>query len=192
MNRKQSPYHIDRCTLAAGDWLRLEEINYVDRYGQSRTWETANRQGTASAVYMITLLHPSERYVMIRQYRPPTNGYVLEFPAGLVDPGESPENTALRELREETGYTGKIRWIGPFCLTSPGMSTEGVHIAFVDVDEGATANQSPKQMCEEGEDIEVLLRTADELPLFLREMTDDGTMLDSRLAAYCLGLGLRW
>ena len=32
-----------------------------------------------------------------------------------------------------------------------------------------TANQSPQQMCEEGEDVEVLLRTADEMPLFLRE-----------------------
>lgn len=186
------PYHNHRQTLGAGDWLRLEQIEYTDRHGHIRTWETANRQGSQKAVFMITILRPSDRFVMIRQYRPPQNGYALEFPAGLIDPGESPECTAVRELREETGYTGQVKWLGPFCLTSPGMSREGVYLAFMEVDENVPENQAPEQACEGGEDIEVILKHRKEIPHFLSQIVKDGTVLDSRLAAYFLGQGMNW
>ena len=42
-----------------------------------------------------------------RKFRHPVNNNVLELPAGLIDPGETPFETALRELKEETGYTGR-------------------------------------------------------------------------------------
>jgi 8-oxo-dGTP pyrophosphatase MutT (NUDIX family) len=42
--------------------------------------------------------------VLEKQYRPPLGKMVIEVPAGLVDAGESPEEAAVRELREETGY----------------------------------------------------------------------------------------
>lgn len=191
MSRHQ-PRHVNRRTLAAGNWLRLEEIEYVDQQGQHRTWEASSRQGTVGAVFMVTVLHPSERYVLIRQYRPPQDGYVLEFPAGLVGPDEALPHAALRELREETGYSGEISWIGPLSLTSPGMSREGVCIALIDVDETASLNQNPRQQCDEGEHIEVLLKTLTEMSAFLRQIHDSGTALDSRVVAYFLGLGLRW
>jgi ADP-ribose pyrophosphatase len=43
-----------------------------------------------------------------KQYRPPIDKIVIEVPAGLVDAGESPEASALRELKEETGYVGEV------------------------------------------------------------------------------------
>lgn len=43
-----------------------------------------------------------------KQWRAPADAVVIEIPAGLMDPGESPEECALRELREETGYVGKV------------------------------------------------------------------------------------
>ena len=49
--------------------------------------------------------------MIIVQYRPPVEAFCVEFPAGLIDEGESPEQAAVRELREETGYSGKVRSI---------------------------------------------------------------------------------
>ena len=50
------------------------------------------------------------------QFRPPVNSICLEFPAGLVDEGETAEQSALRELKEETGVTAAL---GPKVLTLP-------------------------------------------------------------------------
>jgi ADP-ribose pyrophosphatase len=49
------------------------------------------------------------RYVMVRQFRYPLARIFVEFPAGKIDPGESPLATAQRELIEEAGYTA-LRW----------------------------------------------------------------------------------
>lgn len=52
-------------------------------------------------------------FIMVRQFRHGTGDISLEFPAGLVDPGEEPEHAAFRELREETGYKAdKMTLIG--------------------------------------------------------------------------------
>ena len=52
----------------------------------------------------ILALTPENRVLIVRQYRPAVERYMLELPSGLVDPGETPEETARRELLEETGY----------------------------------------------------------------------------------------
>jgi len=68
------------------------------------------------------------RILFIRQYRHATGKELLELPAGTLDPAELPENCALREIREETGYAaGKLIKIGEFFL-APGYSTEYMHV----------------------------------------------------------------
>lgn len=46
--------------------------------------------------------------VLQKQWRAPADAVVIEIPAGLMDAGESAEQCAIRELREETGYVGKV------------------------------------------------------------------------------------
>jgi ADP-ribose pyrophosphatase len=50
---------------------------------------------------------PDQQIVLVRQYRPAVERVTLELPSGLLDPGETPENTARRELQEETGYVAR-------------------------------------------------------------------------------------
>ncbi len=64
------------------------------------------------------------RILFVSQYRHATGNELLELPAGTLDEGESPENCALREIREETGYAaGNLTKLGEFYL-APGYSTE--------------------------------------------------------------------
>lgn len=73
------------------------------------------------------------RIVMIRNYRYTVERELCELPAGTREQGESPLETARRELEEETGYrAGVIDPLATF-FTSPGVMTERMH-AFVATD----------------------------------------------------------
>ena len=50
---------------------------------------------------------------MQKQYRPPVDKVCIEVPAGLVDAGETAEQAAVRELKEETGYVGVVSETSP-------------------------------------------------------------------------------
>lgn len=71
----------------------------------------------------------SERDVLlIRQYRHATRATILEVPAGKIDPGEAPIDTAARELEEEVGQrAGRIEPLGSI-WTTPGFTDEKIHL----------------------------------------------------------------
>lgn len=65
---------------------------------------------------------------MVRQFRYPFARMMLEAPAGKLEYGEDPREAAVRELSEETGFTAdELVYLGG-CCTSPGFSTEVLHI----------------------------------------------------------------
>jgi len=65
--------------------------------------------------------------LLVRQFRHAVNKEMLELPAGSIDPGETPEEAAIRELREETGYRpGTLEKLGGF-YAAPGYCTEYLH-----------------------------------------------------------------
>lgn len=70
------------------------------------------------------------KIVFVRQYRYPLNEFLFELPAGKLFHGEDPLICAIRELKEETGYSaGKVEKLGSIA-TTPGFCTEILHIFY--------------------------------------------------------------
>lgn len=99
----------------------------------SRTFTLRGREHThqyvnSPEVACIIPVDSRGRLLLIRQYRAPFDRVITEFPAGKLEPGESPEEGALRELEEETGYrAGRLRHLLSFYVT-PGYSSEIIHL----------------------------------------------------------------
>jgi ADP-ribose pyrophosphatase len=102
--------------------LSVDDVELAD--GTRTVREVVHHPG---AVAIVPLM-PQHRVIMIRQYRHAAGRVLWELPAGILEPGESPEECAHRELAEETGYSaGEMRRILSTHL-SPGCSTELIHI----------------------------------------------------------------
>ena len=173
--------------LHQGLFVAFKKLEWTDAHGEPRQWETADRMAKG-AVLIIARLLPSDRLLLIRQYRPPARRYVIEFPAGLTDPGEMPAEAAARELREETGYTAGNLRVYPAAYTTPGLSNEAVHMVLAEIDEDAPENRDPKTDFDESEMIETILIPHSELPAFYRREVGAGNAFDSKLAAYILSM----
>jgi len=73
---------------------------------------------------VIVPVDADDNVLLVRQYRHAAGESLLEAPAGVIDPDESPDDCAQRELREETGYASRnLRALGGF-WSSPGFCTE--------------------------------------------------------------------
>ena len=75
------------------------------------------------------------KWVMTEQYRHGTGKIALEFPAGIIDKGETPEQAAIRELQEECGYgldeRRPITYLGSFSV-NPDRHRGRFHVVFID------------------------------------------------------------
>jgi ADP-ribose pyrophosphatase len=121
---------------------------------------------------------------LVRQYRHPTVRYVLELPAGKLDPGERPEETAARELEEEMGVVaGRLEQLSEF-YTTPGFCAEKLWVFL------ATNLRETASRHEEDEIIEaVRLPFARALEMIAsREIEDAKTIIGLLLAARRLGV----
>ncbi|XP_046573930.1 ADP-sugar pyrophosphatase-like [Haliotis rubra] len=193
-SRNQSQF-VKQEEVARGKWLSLSNITYKDPLGQERIWEsvcrTTGSADEADAVFVIPILKRTLKYdcvIMVKQYRPPMKAYTLEFPAGLVDKGETPEETAVRELREETGYSGKVKHISPATCLDPGIGNTSVRVVTVEIDGDEDINTSPKSHPEESEFIDVLVVPMEELLNKLNEMASAGVVIDSRVYTYAVAM----
>ncbi len=176
--------------LYRGRWSEIVEFSYEDDEKQLRKWEGLHRKHQAAAVIIVAQLKPSGRYILIRQFRPPADSYILEFPAGLVDPGEAFETTATRELLEETGYVGTVEKLSPRLFSSPGILSETVSFVHLSVDENMLENRQPIAENEPGEFITVFLKYPDEISEFFNEEMKKNVMFDVKLYTYFMAQGL--
>jgi len=96
---------LDSRLVFEGVFLKLFVDHVQSADGHQGTREYLRHPG---AVMIIPLLD-AEHVLLERQFRYPLGRSIVEFPAGKIDPGESPFACATRELLEETGYTAR-RW----------------------------------------------------------------------------------
>ena len=108
-----------------------------------------------------------DKVVLIRQYRYPIGGYVYEFPAGLVEPGEDLLTSGTREMFEETGLTFTPVEAGacsrPF-FTTIGITDESCGTVF-----GYCSGEPTNLHQESSEDIQVVIADRDECRRILKE-----------------------
>ena len=112
------------------------------------------------------------RIVFVRQYRKAADEILLEVPAGGIDEGEDAEDAVRREMVEETGYTvGTLKHLISF-YTSPGFTTELMHLY-------KATDLTPGEPTEETDQIEVELVTPEEAIRLVRagEIRDAKTIL---------------
>lgn len=167
--------------LLHGDrWLQLKERVYRDLHGRERSWTYAERTGARPAVVIVARTAESGSLILIEQYRVPFQRPVLEFPAGLLDPGEEAGQAALRELAEETGYRGEVLEIGPAVSTTAGLSTETVQLVCVRCGEQPAQDPAP----EASEAIRVLKIAPADFAAALAGFTAEGRLLDAKLYVY--------
>jgi len=119
---------LERREMYAGKIVRVVLDQIENCRGHRSTREIVVHPG-AVAVLART---EEEKFLFVRQYRKPVERDLLEIPAGKREEGETPEVTAVRELREETGYGGGTwTYLGKI-YTSPGMLSEGIDLYFTD------------------------------------------------------------
>ena len=146
---------IDKKIVWQGKYLRSLIITYRDRFGNTKNWEAVERINCNGIVAVVPVTVEKE-FLLIRQFRPVVNKFVIEFPAGLNDKMESLEEVARRELVEETGYDSEeIIFLaeGP---VSSGMSSEILTVFLAKNTRPASHSIKEKYPSDESEDIEVI------------------------------------
>lgn len=120
---------------------------------------TVDRITTASGTQAVreVVVHPGGAAVvpvfsngdvlLVEQFRYPMRRSLLELPAGRIDPGESPEETAARELEEEVGFrAGKLEKLAAF-YTTPGFCNELLHLFLArDLESGGRAGDEDEEL----------------------------------------------
>lgn len=161
-------------------YLNFYEMEAIHRDGRSSPYYVASRAKAVSELKAVSgknrpdgvILYGvygenKDKVVLIRQYRYPLGGYVYEFPAGLVEPGEDMLSAGIREMYEETGLTLTPVPCGsygrPF-FTTVGMTDESCGMVF-----GYCSGTPTNVHQEQSEEIQVVIADREECKRILRE-----------------------
>lgn len=119
-----------------GTFVHRYDISYETKDGRKKIYEMISRnphiktledlqKKEANSVVLILHDESGEKLLLNREFRLSMGDWIYSFPAGLIEPGETPEETARRELKEETGLDlANIKEILPLCYSAVGFSNE--------------------------------------------------------------------
>jgi len=141
-------------------WLNLFNVDYIDQDGRHRSWQIASRSKSPKcitrkfnmpdAVVIVPFHRAENKVVIIKEYRVALADYEYGFPAGLIDPGETIEQAAQRELQEETGLmvTRFLKISAPL-YSSTGMTDESVAMVYAECNgQPSTAGNKGSELIE--------------------------------------------
>jgi len=169
--------------LATQQIYRGRAVNIrVDTVEKANGIKTTREVVEHSACIAVVALDEQDKVLLVRQFRHPVDRFLLEIPAGGIDPGEEPIGSVRRELQEEIGYfPRKIDTLGGF-YAIPGYGTEYLH-CFV-----ATDLVPSRLVAEDTDDIELVRVSPDEIPRLIAS----GEICDAKsIAALLMFLFIR-
>jgi ADP-ribose diphosphatase len=105
-HNKQLPQIHKRKIVAKSGLFRIEQVDLEFSNGEQRVFE--RMPGNGRGAVMIVPFINDHQFLLVREYAAGTHSYELGFPKGLIDPDESAEIAANRELQEEVGFAAKI------------------------------------------------------------------------------------
>ena len=161
-------------------FLNMYELEVTHRDGKTSPYYMASRVDEPEKIKAVTKVNTpngvimygvygenKDKVVLVRQYRYPIGGYVYEFPAGLVEPGEELVDAGVREMFEETGLTftpvDAGSYTKPF-FTTVGMTDESCGTVF-----GYCSGEPTNTHQESSEDIQVVIADREECRRILKE-----------------------
>jgi len=116
-------------TIHQGKVIRVDEDQVRFPNGTTGALDIVRHPGASAVVpFLSDPAGNDPTILLLRQYRHAAGGWLLEIPAGRLEPGETPEACANRELLEETGCTCERLVPLTTILTTPGFSDERIHL----------------------------------------------------------------
>lgn len=171
---------IDKKTVWEGNFIRSLILTYKDHSGSLRNWEAVERVNCNGIVAIVPVTTKGE-FLLIRQFRPVMNNFVVEFPAGLNDKGESLIDAARRELIEETGYTAdEFIFLSEGPLSS-GLSAEILSVFLAKNAVPATSQLKEQYPAEETENIEIIKTPVSKVYETLEAFRKSGDFIDLKI-----------
>ena len=153
---------IERKRYILDDFFKVEEayLHFEQFNGEMSPLVRRLTMERGNSVAILVFNKSTEKLILISQFRYPTyqnnDGWTIEAIAGMVDPGETPEESARRELQEEIG--ANIERFEPIATfyPSPGGSSEQIYLCYSEVSGEQAKYKKTGGLLSSGEDIKVI------------------------------------
>ena len=150
-----------------GQYLSYYEAEYKLPDGREKIYEFVSRSGSVhskaaplivetlgkemapTAIVMFVVSEDGQRALLCKEFRLAANDWIYNNPAGLIEPGESYEEAARRELKEETGLDmTEVRYVWPTSYTMPGLTNDATQLIICAAKGEIQPSDSPMEQIE--------------------------------------------